>query len=511
MSHLASLHIQDSPASFADDVVMRTSMLQTHLETTTSALAMYKSRVEARAPPQQASEEDDEGIETLDAFFARADSLMTNVRGAKVIAGRAHRELAELRTRSLGLGSSTLQTFVSAETQASKISAFARIAGETIMAMPESEDGVETLSLSKITHTLSQAATQAFDLKTADTDPLTTMSIHLRSLIEQINTIASLSSDLSHTHEFSRPESPWILRAAELRSDKTHSADTEAQLARLNTTLHERTLLVRNKEQELEEQGVRIEMLEARAKDASKRTAQIEELEKSLETFKASEKKAKEGLEKHARDASRLRTERDEQRRKIEEFRSAEGVAKSEGLGITGVMGRASKVELERARMQVKGLEGTVRWLQKEKEVLKRGKEDMELEWLSEPLIKSPSEKQQRAALVRLEGRDVLYELLQMMTRAKEVDLKTLPRDKLAWRPVKETSRWTTVQRREEWESWKEWRSDVLGKAEALVKPPLNTRASRLQRYGLPDGGNTGKLTPGLHVVDESAMATAIV
>jgi hypothetical protein len=50
------------------------------------------------------------------------------------------------------------------------------------------------------------------------------------------------------------------------------------------------------------------------------------------------------------------------------------------------------------------------------------------------------------------------------------VDLTTLPENKLAWRPAKESSRWKVESRREEWEAWRGWRRDVVRKA-AVAAP----------------------------------------
>ena len=530
MSHLASLHISDSVANFADSVIMQTLLLQSHLETTSAALSVCKAQVADRLPPP---DDDDEDEEEPHPFYDKIDSLISASRSAKVIAGKAHRELTELRTRHLGLDPSTLQTFSAAEAQAARVAGFARISGEKIHSVIVEGQGGDTLSLRQVGSALIHAATTAFDLKTSESEPFLTMSNNLQAVTDQLTSIAALSSDLDNTTEFERPPAPWILRSAELKAAKVTNADTEAEVNRLNETLRERTLLVRNKEQELEEQGVRIEMLEARTKDASKRSAQIATLELGLSELKTSKKKAQEELERHKKDTTRLRSERDDWRRTAEEYRSRSTVQED---SIAGAMGRASKLELDRAKLQVTNLQATVRFLYQEKEKLRlplpslsllstnqeskrhEGEATLphSLDWLQKPLIKPQTSLVQRQRLVQKEGRDVLHQLLNLATRAETVDLQTLlPKgNKLAWRPVRETSAWITRRRREEWETWMEWRSEVVGKANELCGSravrPLKKVGGVGTRTGAGRKTEDGSGTP-VRVVGEDWTGSSVV
>jgi len=474
LSHLASVHIQETLASSTDDAVLRTSMLQSHLENTATALSIARTHVEAHSTKQEPQidgqtedEDEDEDESSLQPFFERIDTLISYARGAKVIAGKAHRELSDLRARSLGLDPSHLQAFAAAESQASSIAAFARATGDGLSALTDTKDEQASLAPASVISALKAAATTAFSLKDPEREPFSTVHSSLRSLTEQLTQLHAISTDLDNTLEFEKPPAPWTLRAYELKTTKSTSADTEAELKRLTETLAERNLLVRTKEQDLDEQSLRIEMLEARMKESNKKNARIEELESALVDAKKAEKKLADEAERAAGHVTRLRSERDDWRSRVQESDARD---KTNGQG-GAVVGGASRLELNRASLRVKSLEQVVRALTAEREELRRSRTAAtsvvdiheDTDWLSQPLVIRPTAAETKTELLRKETKDVMRELLNLTNAADAVDLTTLRgRDRLAWRPVRETSRWITGKRREEHEVWKGWAGDVV-------------------------------------------------
>ncbi|KAK5012326.1 hypothetical protein LTR60_004439, partial [Cryomyces antarcticus] len=83
MTHLASIHIQEDHSSYADEVLMRTLLIQSHLENTAAALALTKAMVQSKVQP---SLEKGEGNgNEVERFAQKADSMITHSRSAKVI------------------------------------------------------------------------------------------------------------------------------------------------------------------------------------------------------------------------------------------------------------------------------------------------------------------------------------------------------------------------------------------------------------------------------------------
>lgn len=471
MSHLASLHIKDSLPIYADDVLMRTALIQSNIETTASALALCKSLIQNNiAVPEDTNVDNSDEADAEENLVEKIDALISHTRGAKVIASKAHRALFDLRSRSLALEPSTLATFTTAEQAASKLAAFGRNAGETLQTLFGEEGREKSFTVSETALVLSRLSTGAFGLTSSEPTTLSALSNHLRTLADKLTDMGALPADLENTTEFERAPAPWATRSAELRSTKLTSVDTETEMTRLHEVVRERSILVRNKEQELEEQGVRIEMLEARMAEAQKRSSQVADLETTLRTLKHSEQKHAEQLVDLQKDTTRLRRERDDWRRTAEERKP--DVNGSHNM--VAELGSASRFELDRAHLKIDSLESAIRYLQSTKTpaLHKLASDD----WLSEPLVASKSMQLKRADALQGEGKAAISQLLRIVSTARPVDLTALPKNKLAWRPAKETSAWIGQRRRQDFAGWREWEDDLLRRAKGAQPSKRRTK-----------------------------------
>ena len=487
MSHLASLHIQNDLANHADDLVMRTQFLQSQLDSAAMALQLSRKLVETYVPkPSDEDEDDDEGSASdLAIILNRADTLMNHARSAKVMAGKTHRSLEDLQGRAMTLDSSLpdiAESFDSIEASTARVVSYTRQAGDALQTLFGEEGRGEPFTPSEVASALSRTATVVFSLQAPESGPFTALANHLRELTNEITDLASLPTDLDNTVEFERAPAPWIARANELKQTKLTSVDTEAELAKTLETLRGRDVMIREKETELEEQSVRIEMLEARMKDASKRSAKIGELEKALHEAKDAEKKAK-------RDMDRAREEKDKEIDRAREEMGRLGEERKRGTANgeleADAMGLAAKLTLKRQEHKIASLESALRYLTEANNRLRLPAVDSPLstqsalDWLHEPLHRPKTDRRKRQENSHKEGKDVLQQLLTLASLPQTVDLTKMPDNKLAWRPAKESSRWKVERRKEEWAGWKDWRKDVLRTARApavksghLVSPP---------------------------------------
>lgn len=471
MSHLASLHVKDDLASHADDLLMRSLYLQSQLESTASALGLTRTLVETKLPKpaDDENDEDEDGPSDTSIILNRAEALISHARSAKVMAGKTHRALSDLQARSLTLEATCTDTFVSVETIANQITDFSRHAGDALQTLFGEEGRSEPFTSHEVSSALSRAATSAFSLSNSEAGPFTALAGKLRDLSDVLADLASLPTDLDNTVEFERAPAPWVARAEQLKTTKLTAQDTEAELSRARETLRERDVVVKEKETELEEQSVRIEMLEARMKDASKRSARIAELEKTLHDAKDGEKRAKAELATAKKEAqSAVERARDEMARVAEQ----RGVKADETLD-ANAMGTGAQLTLKRQEHQITSLQGAVRYLQSESHRLRNPPpnnthEATTLSWLHEPLLPPrPTEPASR------EAKQVLNRLLALGSKEHPqlVDLTSLPENKLAWRPVRESSRWKVQRAREEWEGWRGWRREVVREAVVGARP----------------------------------------
>lgn len=499
MDHLASLHVKDHDiAGHADSLLMRTLCLQGQLESTASALGVAKTLVENKlrfsqedddGDDDEESEEDDEGIAAAKQIIGRIESLISQARSAKVTAGKTHRALSDLQARSLTLEPSCTDSFEGTESLATQISTFGRQVGDALQMLFGEEGRVEPFTPHEVASTISRAATTVFALGGPEAGPFTALAERMRNLADALTEISSLPTDLDNTVEFERAPAPWVARAEQLKLTKLTSIDTEAELSRARETLKEREVELKERDTELEEQSVQIEMLEAKMRNASKRSAEIAKLEHDMHEARDAEQRAKAELAQ-ARKEAELAIERarsESSRLASEQQRGGKHLSYGAGghhqpLLDSHAMGSGVQLTLDRQEHQITSLRGAVRYLQTENTRLKipppstaasSSSSPSSLAWLHQPLIQPKTAKYKRQEALRKEGKDVLARLLLLGTsdsssssssspRPGVVDLTLLPENKLAWRPAKESSRWKVESAREEWEAWRAWRSDFV-------------------------------------------------
>ena len=468
MAHLASIHVEDDLASHADHLLMRTQCLQSQLESAATALQLSKTLIESNVPKASDEEEDDDegSASDLAIILTRAETLVNHVRSAKVMAGKAHRALTDLQTRSLTLESSCTETFDSTETITTEVVAYTLQAGDALQTLFGEEGRNEPFLPSEVAGALSRTAMSLFSLQAPEAGPFTALATRLRELTDALTDLASLPTDLDNTVEFERAAAPWVARASELKQTKAISADTEAELARTLDNVRARDVVIKEKETELEEQSVQIEMLQARMKDASKRSARIAELEKNLHEAKDAERKAK-------KEVDRVKEERDRdvERAREEMGRLSEAKKGTAGDLDTDAMGAGARLTMKIQEHKIHSLSGAVRYLSSENQRLRLPSADSPastqstLDWLHRPLSRQKSDVRKRHETALKEGKDLLQSLLSVASMPQTVNLSKMPENKLAWRPMKESSRWKVERRKEEWEGWKDWRKDVVEKA----------------------------------------------
>lgn len=473
MAHLASLHMQaEDLVGHADEIAMRTLCLQSLLESTSGALGLVRAMVESNVKTSTEDEvDDDESAEAADLqlLLNRSDALISQARSAKVMAGKTHRALVDLQARSLTLEPSCAESFDGVEAIAKQVGTYTREAGSAVQMLLGEEGRNEPFAPSEISAALSRTATVAFQLAAPEAGPFSALATRMRELTDLLANLASLPTDLDNTVEFDRLPAPWVAHANELKYRKLTSIDTETELKRALKSVREKDAVLKEKETELEEQSVRIEMLEARMKDASKRSARIGELERALHDAKDGERRAKHDLSKA----------REESERAVERVRNEMGRLADEriqgGAGdelCHGAMGAGARLTMKRQERKIVSLEGAVRYLNDENHRLRLPPPDSPLsvratlDWLHTPLLQPATEKRKRQDALRRDGKDVLHRLCLLAERSQAVDLTKMPSEnKLAWRPARETPRWQIEARKEEWEGWKDSRRDVLKKA----------------------------------------------
>jgi dynactin 1 len=464
MSHLAEVHISGGLASYADEVHMRTLVMQSHLENSAAAMSAARTMVQTIIPSQ--GDED----ELAQHFSRKTDSIITHTRSAKVIIGKAVRALEDLKTRSLSLAPDTLQKFEQCEEATEELAKFSRQIGDDLFVLLHEEGRTEPFTYLEVQSTVHRTTSNMF--ASSESDLFSTYSNKIRTLTNSLADLAAMASDLEMTQEFERAPAPWALRSQELKSSKTVPVDAEEEMRRLKDDNHERARLIAMRDQTLEEASVKIELLESRMRDATKKNERITELEKKIEHAKKRETELTESIESQNKELTSIEADREKWKKIAEDAKALGVVAPGSKAGQERAVATAR--EMEALKTEIASLQAAVRYLREDNRRA-RLVDSSGLDWLESPLIKPKTKEEQRKALVVAEGQDVLNELLNLTNSAKLYDLSTMPKNRLAWRPAKSTPQYHVAKQREDYESWNGWKEDVVKKGRALEERDPNS------------------------------------
>ncbi|KAK3072411.1 hypothetical protein LTR53_006864 [Teratosphaeriaceae sp. CCFEE 6253] len=486
LEHLAGLYLggEDSDREgdggvvgpgLAEEWAMRTGCLQGRMDGVATALGVLKGLVETHVKPAVRGTGDEDGdgedeeaeaeASELKLVLDRAESLVQSARNAKVMAGKTHRALADLQARDLTLSPDHMSELDGIEDAAALVSRYMRHAGTSLQTLFGEEGRTDPFTPHEVTNLLSRAATSVFDVQAQEAGPFAALATRLRALQDTLSDLAALPTDLDHTVEFTpTPAPPWVARAEALRITKATSVDTQAELDRALEALRERGVVLKGKEAELEEQSVRVEMLEARLREAGKRSARIAELERVVHEAKDEAVKAK----------SELGLAREAMGREVERVREEMGRLREEGGGggevESGEWSGAVKLLAQRQEVKIGNLQGAG-----ENQRLRLPAADSPLairatlDWLHAPLAKAKNDKTKRQDALKKEGREVLHRMLELAAKPTLVDLTKMPENRLAWRAKKEVPGWQVASRREEWAALKGWGDDVVARSVTRV------------------------------------------
>ncbi|KAI0472281.1 dynactin [Xylaria cf. heliscus] len=496
MTHLGEVHISEGLESFADEVQMKTMLMQSHLESAATAFGVTKEMVQRIVPAN--GDED----ELAQHFTRRADAVITQTRSAKVIVSKAVRSLEDLRARSLALTPETSEVFEQCEAASRELGEMSRAIGLDLHKLLAVEGRDEPFTYPEVQSTVQKTVTAAFS--SAESDLFSAYLSRLRTLTNQVADLAAVCADLSQTQEFERNPAPWILRAQELKALKIVPVDAEEELRQVKEHYHQARREIALRDENLSTATLRIETLEARMRDANAKASRMSDLEVQIVDTQSQVDRLKKDIEQQDREAKTLEADRDKWKKIAGDSRAYGEATDSAGAKAGQERAVATAREMDALKDDIANLQAAVRYLREDNRRA-RLTEQPKYDWLSEQLKKPASITEQRKALVTAEGKDVLTELLNMATSAKVYDLNALPKDKLAWRPAKVTPQYHAAKLAEDFAAWKSWEGSVVQKTHVMMRQQqgrkqdldhtkMRKAAARLQIY-LPD--MDGKLIPG--------------
>jgi dynactin 1 len=283
------------------------------------------------------------------------------------------------------------------------------------------------------------------------------------------------------------------------------NVDVEEEIRRLKEDLIERATQIKLREKSLEESAVKIELLESRMRNVTKQSERIQELEGFVAEGLAREKDLTDAIEHLNEEIQTLETDVAKWKKAAEDKRAVGGEATDRAGQERAV---ATAREVAALKKEILNFKGAVAFFREENNRLGQIDHDSVDSWLHKPLI-NPLAKNMAdyEAELAKEGRDVLAELRNIVVQEKVVDLHSLPENRMAWKPVHKTPRWTCARQRERYEVVVGWKDDLVHRVQSHTgdeilkkmtggKPTMKWEGpttAQLQ-VGLPTGYFGGKL-----------------
>ncbi|KAL4874677.1 dynein associated protein-domain-containing protein [Aspergillus karnatakaensis] len=468
LSHLAETLLPTSLENFADELCMRTTLTQSCVEYAVSSMSRLLSLLQSKLPKSE------EGDEEAAFLYGKIESFISQARSLKVAMVKINRAVRDLRSRSLALSHDACGPFKQAEDAAKDISSLARQFGENIVSLVSDESRAEPISLQEVLTNMSHISAMYQSETGGDSnDAMSSIFTMLRGLSGTMEELGSISSDLSITSEYERHPSPWIARSTELKSNKVNSPDSEEEIRRLKNEIHEASTALGSKDKTIEEQTIKVELVESRMREATKKAAAVKDLEARIEEMTTKESDLKATVESQRKELQSLEAERDEiqaQLDRVKRLSGTAGVANTTGVVVDNAISMAAISENEALRAEVKGLQAAVRFLREEnrrQNILDPYSVQRSAElhsWLDAPLSRKSATATQRAKIqtTASESRDVLAHLIKLTQESDICDLKS-SQNRTGWRSSKDKLRYQVLQQRENYERWAEWKDEVVG------------------------------------------------
>lgn len=448
MVHLGEIHISEGLERYADDIHMRASMIQSYLENSAAALSQVKSMSQTKVAP---SGEEDEYDHEMQDFLRKTDSLIMQIRSAKVVASKAIRQLEELKSCFLTLDQSTLPIIVQSQNSASDLASSVRNVGLSLFRVLNEEGRNTPFTYSEIALAISSSGIQ----------PLSLLSSKIHTATTQMHSFYSLTSSLAHTVEFSSPSAPppWHVLAQNMRTATTDSLRHETEIGRLKDEMAEKNTALAIREKIAEEMSVKVEVLEKRVGESGGRRERVRELEGIVDTAKEKEKSLLAHLTRQQQLLKDLEAEREAWKKSpAMQSRTSPNFSVANSLPLS--MNPSSLRKIATLESEILALQSSIRYLRSTSSTHHLSSS---LDFLSTPLIPLAATPHP-AKLTKFEAADVLKELVHLVSEPENrlLALRSSKREeRLRWKPARETSAWVLGRQKEEWEGWREWAADV--------------------------------------------------
>ena len=466
----------------ANELVAQSSMVERYAESTAHQLNLIVNAVQSRLGRPSGEDEESQ------VFDNKMDQFGTRARTIKYLGGKVTQLLLDLRSRSMCLGEPAWGFFDEAETAAGKIAAMVRAIGKAVLSQLgklEHEEPLTYASIIDLMTATGQVILQEQDARATMPDGiLTFLASQLHVLQSKVDDLQTKAADINSATEYETPPAPWTVRAKQIKAQKIISQDTQEQLTKLTARAQEQALQLAEKDKMIEEQKIRVELLESRSKESKAKEADVNALDAMVQKIEREKREVVANLERMKAEYNELVQKRDAEKAELEALKNATtaegGDASASGLGDSSETTQLFKTQVEIMQTELLSLQAAVRYLKSENQALRVPVGELALyaernAWLRAENLGSKharcSEKQKERERLKREGEHVLEGLIELAGSLKPVRLRERDKqEEKGWKKMEQTTRWHVAKQREEVERWVEWREEVVRRAKMEMR-----------------------------------------
>lgn len=473
---------------------MAAFMIQSSLESAALALSITKSMAQSQAPAH--SKDDEGGDEAFQHLLRKIDTLIAQVRSAKVVSSKAIHQLQELQSRSLILEPSTLESIQQFQSPITELVSICRQSSLSLFTAINEESRTSLLT----SHDVAKA------ISLDNSIPLDTMYSLVHAATTQMRSLYQLTANLTRCVEAPLPPlTPWELLSRKLRAVSDASAMHEISANRLKHELSDKNTALAMKDKILEEMIANVEVLEKRASESSKRQERLRDLEGAADSALMKDKETAKEMLHLEQELQILQKEREAWE---EHFHQAGAQAGPGDVKISSHDADQYEIVATRAHENVLQLKAEIELLQSTIRHLRMLGHVRSItsthSFLATPLTSKKTVSNEMH--LAYEAQDMFKSMLTLISQPKNQVVKMAAIDRpqrLGWRPVRQTMRWQVGRQREKWEGWREWRDNVASRgremeSERRRKAMVDTeKGNMLARVGLHLPGLVDKAAAG--------------
>ncbi|CAG8570721.1 1450_t:CDS:10 [Paraglomus brasilianum] len=384
LEHLAELYLSSTRVDEGDKFYGFARAIDLNADTISVTLGHVKQAVALACKDEEITVTDGSELFNSD-FFQPVQSLFSQAKSSKVVARKLLRRLDDLSGQDFTLKLDLLSQFKSCYLLSVKIANFWQEVRKGIsIYINERKGSKEVLQLSGLHHVVYKA--------TEDILGVNEMQIWegcakmIQELFQDVGNLNNAASDNDRTEPISKGESPWVIRAKNIKAEVAVNVDMERKLQQAAEEIRELFKELKLKDQSLQENQIKIDLLEKRMETAKKQADLIAELEEQLtETRKQQNVFEKtmenlhadiDSLEQENRQFKSLAKTLEETGRQSSPVNQTFAIPDDEEIEETTMPSDINPIETQRLASQIESLKFAVRYLRAENAHLK-GKDAM--------------------------------------------------------------------------------------------------------------------------------------